>query len=212
MLEEARLQGFIKTNPRASVKFLPETGKDIDILTPEEVRALFPADWREVRADETCCVLNKLAACTGMRLGELLGLRGEYVFDGYVTMARQYSKYGYGDTKTHMERKIPVPGILESASGFPPLPSVRKGRSAYAADIFTLSLILYRLKGGAISMRPAANRRITFAPPSLHSPHSAALRSGLLRYPPKWGLSALLNRPNGDAPLFLFTAVAYAVR
>jgi integrase len=96
---------------------LPKELKKTGILTPEEVRALFPADWREVRADETLCVLNKLAACTGMRIGELPGLRGEYVFDGYVTVAWQYGKYGYGGTKTHMERKIPVPGILEPAAG-----------------------------------------------------------------------------------------------
>jgi integrase len=147
MLEEAKRRGLIATNPCDGVKPLPKELKKMEILTPEEVRALFPADWREVWADETQCVLNKLAACTGMRIGEMLGLRGEYVFNGYVTVAGQHGRYGYGGTKTHMERKIPVPGILESASGFPPLPSVRKGRQAYAADIFTLSLILYRLRG-----------------------------------------------------------------
>jgi integrase len=112
MMEEAKLQGFIKTNPCAEVKFLPEAGKKIDILTPEEVRALFPDDWRGVWTDETHCILNKLAACTGMRLGELLGLRGEYVFNGYITVAGQHGRYGYGDTKTHEPRNIILSNII----------------------------------------------------------------------------------------------------
>jgi integrase len=113
MLEEAKLQGLIKSNPCETVKFLPEAGKEIEILTPEEARAMFPADWRGVWSDETHCILNKLAACTGMRIGELLGLRGEYVFNGYVTVAGQHGRYGYGDTKTHKARNIPIPKIIE---------------------------------------------------------------------------------------------------
>jgi integrase len=114
MLGEAKRKGLIAANPCDGVKSLPKEEKKIDILTPEEVRALFPADWREAWADETHCVLNKLAACTGMRIGELLGLRGEYVFNGYITVAGQHGRYGYGDTKTHGERKIPIPVILEN--------------------------------------------------------------------------------------------------
>jgi integrase len=44
-----------------------------------------------------------------MRLGELLGLRGEFVFDGYVTVCGQYNKFGYGDVKTHRPRNSPIP-------------------------------------------------------------------------------------------------------
>jgi integrase len=113
MLEEAKQQELIKSNPRETVKFLPEEGKEIKILSPEEARAMFPADWREVWADETHCILNKLAACTGMRLGELLGLRGDYVFNGYITVAGQHGRFGYGDTKTHKERNIIIPKIIE---------------------------------------------------------------------------------------------------
>jgi integrase len=113
MLEEAKQQGIIKDNPCEKVKFLPEEGKDIDILTPDEVRALFPANWYDVWADETHCILNKLAACTGMRLGELLGLRGEYLFDGYITVAGQHGRFGYGDTKTHKPRNIIISKIIE---------------------------------------------------------------------------------------------------
>jgi integrase len=90
---EAKRRGLTASNPCDGVKPLPKELKKTGILTPEEAMALFPADWREVWADETLCVLNKLAARTGMRLGELLELRWEYVFDGYVTVARQDGKY-----------------------------------------------------------------------------------------------------------------------
>jgi hypothetical protein len=62
MLEEAKLQGIIKSNPCKEVKSLPKEEKEIDIITPEEERALFPARWHNVWDDETQYVLNKLAA------------------------------------------------------------------------------------------------------------------------------------------------------
>jgi integrase len=113
MLEEAKRRGIIKTNPCAGVKSLPKETKDIKILAPEEEKALFPAVWSGVWNDETIYILNKLAACTGMRIGELLGLRGEYVFDGYITVAGQYTKYGYGDVKTRKPRDITIPKTVE---------------------------------------------------------------------------------------------------
>jgi integrase len=57
-------------------------------------------------------LLNKLAACTGMRLGEIIGLRGERVFDGYIKVCGQFGRYGFTDTKTHKERNIPIPALI----------------------------------------------------------------------------------------------------
>jgi integrase len=52
---------------------------------------------------------NKLAACTGMRIGEVLGLRSEYVHEGYLEVCMQYSNVaGYTDVKTHKPRNIPI--------------------------------------------------------------------------------------------------------
>jgi integrase len=47
------------------------------ILTPEEVKLLFPENWEAIWTKKIYYVLNKLAACTGMRLGELLGLKSK---------------------------------------------------------------------------------------------------------------------------------------
>jgi integrase len=81
-------------------------------LTPEEVKKLFPAQWEAVWNSKLHYVLNKLAACTGMRHGELLGLRGEFVFETYIDVCAQYNRYGYGDVKTHKPRNIPIPAGL----------------------------------------------------------------------------------------------------
>jgi integrase len=113
MLEEAKIKGIITSNPGKEVKNLPDDSAKIKILTPEEMRALFPADWSTVWASETHCILNKLGACTGMRLGELLGLRGEYVFNGYISVVGQHTRYGYGDTKTRKSRDITIPKSVE---------------------------------------------------------------------------------------------------
>jgi integrase len=68
------------------------------------VKKLFPAQWETVWNSKLHYVLNKLAACTGMRHGELLGLRGEFVFETYIDVCAQYNRYGYGDVKTHKPR------------------------------------------------------------------------------------------------------------
>jgi integrase len=47
---------------------------------------------------------NFLAACTGMRIGEVLGLRGKYVFADFIRVQGQYGKHGYGPTKTRLVR------------------------------------------------------------------------------------------------------------
>jgi len=43
-----------------------------------------------------------------MRIGEILGLRGEYVYDKYIKVCGQYTKHGYGKTKNKENRNIPL--------------------------------------------------------------------------------------------------------
>jgi integrase len=75
----------------------------------EELGKLFPADWRRVWGeDEIAYTANKLASLTGMRVGEILGLRGEYVYDNHIYVCGQWGKYGYGPTKTKETRNIPM--------------------------------------------------------------------------------------------------------
>jgi integrase len=43
-----------------------------------------------------------------MRAGEIMGLRGEYVFDDYIYVCGSYGEYGWGPTKTKETRFIPL--------------------------------------------------------------------------------------------------------
>jgi integrase len=115
MFTEAARRGLIKTSPCNNVKPLKNNKKQIEILTVEEVRKLFPQDYAAVWGDkEVAHAVNLLAAVTGMRIGEVLGLRGEYVFDDYITVCGQYGVDGYKPyTKTKTDRSIPVmPAVL----------------------------------------------------------------------------------------------------
>jgi integrase len=55
---------------------------------------------------------HKLAALTGMRCGEVLGLRGEYVFEKHLLLRGQFDDYGYRETKTKTEHNVPLPAEL----------------------------------------------------------------------------------------------------
>jgi integrase len=79
MLNEAVNRGIIKTNPAAAVKKLKNGRKAIEIITPAEVRLLFPGQRETVWGDDRVSYLEtSWAACTGIRASEILGLRGEY--------------------------------------------------------------------------------------------------------------------------------------
>jgi integrase len=73
------------------------------------VQKLFPQNWKMIWGDkEVAYIANKLASLTGMRVGEIMGLRGEYVFDDYIYICGSYGEYGYGPTKTKETRSIPL--------------------------------------------------------------------------------------------------------
>jgi integrase len=114
MLGEAVKQKLLDVNPCDAVEPLPENSKEIKILTPEEFKKIFPPEWNTVWKNETIYLTNRLAACSGMRIGELLGLRGEFLSEGYITVNGQFSeKDGYTDTKSHKPRVIPISKIIE---------------------------------------------------------------------------------------------------
>jgi integrase len=83
------------------IKRLKNDRKHIEIITVEELGKLFSSGWQRIWGeDEVAYTANKLASLTGMRVGEILGLRGEYVYDDHIYVCGQFGKYGYGPTKT----------------------------------------------------------------------------------------------------------------
>jgi integrase len=113
MLDEAVNRGMITSNPAKEVKELKAEEPERIILTLEELQKLFPKDWANVWDNAVIYKAHKLAACTGMRISELRGLRGEYVFDDYIYVCGQYTRHGYkAHTKTRENRNIPITAAM----------------------------------------------------------------------------------------------------
>jgi integrase len=119
MLGEAVRRNILKANPAEHIRKLGRNSRKIAILKMEEVRKLFPGRWEDVWKDRIVYMANKLAAFTGMRLGEVVGLKGECVFPDYVAVKGQYNAQGeYTKTKTKAERDIPITvGIYRDLKG-----------------------------------------------------------------------------------------------
>jgi integrase len=61
----------------------------MQILTVEEVQKLFHQNYRTVWGNKKLAyVACRLASLTGMKIREILRLRGEYVFVDYINVLR----------------------------------------------------------------------------------------------------------------------------
>jgi integrase len=113
MLIEAETRRLIDKDPTDRMGRLVNDRKEIRIITPEEFKKLFTADWRRVWDDDLISyTANKLAALTGMRACEVLGLKGGFVYDDHIYLCKQFDEYGYRDTKTKDKCNIPLPDEL----------------------------------------------------------------------------------------------------
>jgi integrase len=113
MMNWAVKKKILVHNPIADVEGLTNNQKPIKLLNADEFKALFLNDWQRIWGnDRIAYMANKLAALTGMRCSEVLGLRGEYVFDSYIYLCAQYDEYGYRDTKTKDKHNIPLASCL----------------------------------------------------------------------------------------------------
>ena len=103
--EAVRLQ-IIPRDPSASIELLSEDTEERGILTPDEVTGLFLYDW----IDERSKIASILGAVSGMRLGEILGLRIEYINTkkNVINVDRSYNYFEkrLKGTKTEKSRII----------------------------------------------------------------------------------------------------------
>jgi len=112
MKEASRLR-LISSNPMEKIKKLIAHNKEVQILKNEEVQKLFPADWRKIWDSYEIYIFNKLAACTGMRFSEIIGLQIIHIHDDHIHVCEQYSqKYGIRPLKTKDSRNIPIAAVL----------------------------------------------------------------------------------------------------
>lgn len=115
ILKEAVISGLLPHNPADDVSPLPGKCKARGVLTQDEVKKLFAKEnfsqfWKNNMMYYTA---NLLAFCTGMRQGEILALKGEDVFPGYLIIKHSWSKVdGLKSTKAKKERLVPIPDLL----------------------------------------------------------------------------------------------------
>ncbi|MDF1567885.1 MAG: tyrosine-type recombinase/integrase [Spirochaetaceae bacterium] len=93
---------------------MKKSSRTRDALNAGEVKALFDVNRiDELWGERMYYVANLLAACTGMRKAEIVGVRGTSLQDDHILVDRQYrSRYGLVDTKTYDTRRIPLPEVL----------------------------------------------------------------------------------------------------
>jgi integrase len=119
MLNEAVRRGLLRKSPAEGIKKLAAEDKVRKLLTQDELKALFPPDWQKVWKNRMAASANLLAAYTGMRMGEVVGLKGDLVFPTYITVKGQYNVDNeYTQTKNKKERDIPITsGIHQELEG-----------------------------------------------------------------------------------------------
>jgi len=110
MLGMAVKEELLERNPCDSVQRATVRKKPVEIMRVAEVKRMFdPADLERVLGDELHYTLNMLAATTGMRIGEVLGLKGERVSSEYVEVSQQFT-----GTKSSRKRRLTTRGTSRS--------------------------------------------------------------------------------------------------
>ncbi len=86
--------------------FFSEKYKKREILTAEQLQAVFAVDWENPKAK----LAAALSACTGLRLGEILGLQKQNLGNGRIYLKHSWSETdGLKSPKNGEEREIIVP-------------------------------------------------------------------------------------------------------
>jgi integrase len=89
MMKWAVRKRIIALDPFLDVQKLIDPRKEKELITLDEFKTLFVDDWKRAwDGDMMVCTANKLSALTGMRCCEVLGLRGEYVYDDHIYSMR----------------------------------------------------------------------------------------------------------------------------
>ena len=157
MLNYAVKRKLIWQNPAAGITVRQAT-LPRGILSVDEARKLFAS--RDVWRDDVSYALNRFAAETGCRKGELLRLQGADLYDEHVLLRRTKGE------DPHRTFVVPVPpATIELIRGLPikgPYAfSLDGGESPYPSWEVT-SRFYEALSGIGISDKERAERRITF--------------------------------------------------
>ena len=116
MFKEAVRRELLINDPSISIMPLKTNSIQRGVLTQDEVSSLFdPENKKEIWTNDIFYYGNILSACTGMRLGEILAVRGEVLKDDHIFVNKQYTKrFGLTDVKSHKPRNVIIPEQLMS--------------------------------------------------------------------------------------------------
>ncbi len=116
IFNEALFREDILYNPVQLVGNIKDNSIEIDIFTSEELKKLFPLDFKSVWKDELDFTCFFLTASTGMRRGEVLALRWEHIHfeEEYIAIAEAWkSRYTIGKPKWENRRNIVMSQTLK---------------------------------------------------------------------------------------------------
>jgi integrase len=104
-LRYAYVNGYISADPTRALMGYSSKSKKPGVLTPEEAMALFQLPW----GDNKAILANLTAMTTGLRVGEILGLKMEDIGDEHLFIEHSFSQIdGLKSTKTEEPRTVPI--------------------------------------------------------------------------------------------------------
>ena len=115
MMSEAVRRNLIDEDVTKKIPYLNNNSKIRGVFEQETVNTLFnPDTMKTIWENDVYYLGNLLAACTGMRMSEVIGIQLKDLKGGYVSVSKQYIyKQGFTPTKTKEKREIPIPEYLE---------------------------------------------------------------------------------------------------
>ncbi len=112
MMKEALRRGYVNADPAAGVESFTEKYKVRGIITPDEIKALFGLDALSAiwKGERVFFVASLLGVATGLRQGEVRGLRNQDIHPEYVTVCGSWEeRNGLHGAKWGSERIVPIP-------------------------------------------------------------------------------------------------------
>jgi len=103
--------GTIEENPAEGIKPFKVRTREKGIFTKEELFSLFATSHKlsEIWKNPIHFLVNSIAATTGLRLGEILALRPEYITETSIKVEHSWNRCeGLKGTKTGKKRVVPI--------------------------------------------------------------------------------------------------------
>ena len=117
MMAEGVRREILESDVTEKIPALKNSSKSKGVFPQSVVTKLFdPGNLEDKWRLKEYYFANLLAACTGMRMSEVVGLQNSDLFSGYVSVSKQFIQgIGIQPTKNKKSREIPIPSDLEAS-------------------------------------------------------------------------------------------------